>query len=366
MNTLASVAPPSEELRKGPRLALTLGDVAGIGPEVTVAAALHPDVRARCRVMLVGRPEVVERAARRFAPQVRIQSHVDWRSGWSACDPADERVLHVLTAGSAAVAEVPPGRIDARAGQGAYDALIAATDAALAGDVDAIVTAPLHQESLRLAGLSQPGHTEILAERCGAKSHAMMLHLPPGGMIQQPHGLSVAHVTLHTSIASVPGLLSVARIRDTIELLDGFLHRLGSERPRIGVCALNPHAGEHGLFGDEEARLIEPAVRAEAERGVQASGPWPADTLVRAAIVEGRYDGLVAMYHEQGHIPFKLIGFDRAVNVTLGLPIVRTSPSHGTAFDIAWQGRARSEGMRGAITTAVQLSATAGNAFGRP
>lgn len=338
-----------------PRLALTLGDAAGIGPEVAVRAALEPHIRRLARTVLVGRPEVVRRAAAATAHSVATRefaTFADWRQAVGQPSPA---ALDVVLAGEADVADVPWGVIDARAGRGAYASLLAAADAALAGEIDALVTAPLHKESLRLAGVLHPGHTEILAERCGAATHAMLLHLPPGGRITQPHGLSVAHVTLHTSIASVTGLLSTTRIRETIRLLDGFLRRLGCARPRIGVCALNPHAGEHGLFGDEEARLIAPAVAAEAAEGLDIRGPLPADTLVRSAIVDGRYDGLVAMYHEQGHIPFKLIGFDRAVNVTLGLPIVRTSPSHGTAFDIVGTGQAREHGFVSAARIAALL-----------
>lgn len=341
-----------------PLVALTLGDVAGIGPEVAVQAALSSSVTDVVRPVLVGRPEVVERALKLMNRRATLRVV---ESPTAAAKASGDDEVAVLSAGASTVADVAPGRIDARAGRGAYDALIAATDAALAGEFAAVVTAPLHKEALRLAGIALPGHTEILAERCGVPAHAMMLHLPLGGMIQSPMGLSVAHVTLHTSIASVPGLLSTAKIRDTIRLLDGFLQQLGVVRPRIGVCALNPHAGEHGLFGDEEGRIIAPAVTAEVVAGVDVSGPFPADTLVRSAIVDRRYDGLVAMYHEQGHIPFKLIGFDRAVNVTLGLPIIRTSPSHGTAFDIAWQGLARGEGMCGAILTAARLAASRGD-----
>jgi 4-hydroxythreonine-4-phosphate dehydrogenase len=182
----------------------------------------------------------------------------------------------------------------------------------------------------------------------------MMLYLPAGDPIRSPNGLCVAHVTLHTSIASVPGLLSTDAVGETIELVDAFLRRIGCDPPRIAVCALNPHAGEDGLFGDEERRIIAPAVKAAREAGRNAAGPFPADTLIRRA-VRGEFDGLVAMYHDQGHIAFKLIGFDRAVNITLGLPIVRTSPSHGTAFDIAWTGQASAEGLIEAIRIAVLL-----------
>jgi 4-hydroxythreonine-4-phosphate dehydrogenase len=183
----------------------------------------------------------------------------------------------------------------------------------------------------------------------------MMLYLPPGNTIRGPYGLGIAHTTLHTSIASVPSLLSEASIRATIGLVDGFLKRLACERPRVGVCALNPHAGEEGLFGDEEARLIAPAVASAQAAGINAQGPYPADTLIRRATL-GEFDGITAMYHDQGHIALKLIAFGTAVNVTLGLPIVRTSPSHGTAFDIAWQGQADATGMIEAIRVAAKLS----------
>jgi 4-hydroxythreonine-4-phosphate dehydrogenase len=184
----------------------------------------------------------------------------------------------------------------------------------------------------------------------------MMLYLPPGPAVRGPFGLGIAHVTLHTSVASVPGLLTTPAVRATIGLVDGFLRRLGCAKPRVGVCALNPHAGEEGLFGDEEGRVIAPAVDAAREAGIDAAGPYPADTLIRRAVLS-EFDGLAAMYHDQGHIALKLIAFGTAVNVTLGLPIVRTSPSHGTAFDIAWQGKADATGMIEAIRTAARLAA---------
>lgn len=344
-------SPPAQR----PVAALTLGDVAGIGPEVAVRAALHPEVRRAVQPVLVGHAGIVERALRLIGAEVSLTAAAALGDVLpQAAEERNDRLVcwHV---GRNDALLAPAGEIDPRAGQAAYDALIAAIDAALDRQVAAVVTAPLHKESLRLAGHPFPGHTEILADRCGVREHAMLLHLPPGELIRSLHGLSVAHVTLHTSIASVPGLLSVEKIRAAMRLLADFLRRLGADRPRIGVCALNPHAGEHGLFGDEEERVIRPAVAAEHAAGIDVRGPFPADTLFRRAIVDAEFDGLVAMYHDQGHIPFKLIGFDRAVNVTLGLPIVRTSPSHGTAFDIAWRGVAREAGMRGAILTAARL-----------
>lgn len=228
------------------------------------------------------------------------------------------------------------------------------------GEIDAITTAPLNKAALHAAGLKFPGHTEILADECGVREFAMMLYLPQGAPLKGPFGLGVAHVTLHTSIRSVPGLLSIALIRETIHLVSNFLKRLGCTSPRVGVCALNPHAGEQGLFGNEEAILIAPAVEEAHSLGINATGPVPADALLRRA-VHGEFDGVVAMYHDQGHIALKLIGFERAVNVTLGLPIIRTSPSHGTAFDIAWKGLANADGFVDAVRTAMVLFLTKSN-----
>lgn len=329
-----------------PRLALTMGDVAGIGPEILVRALTTGRISDFCDPIVIGHPVILKQTAARLNRPLTVVSVNDPTQTVTnsvACwNPSDDAVLSVTT-----------GTIQAAAGRAAYDYLVAATRAALTGQIDAICTAPLHKEALRLAGLDYPGHTEILAAECGINDVAMMLFLPAGSAVRGPNGLGVAHVTLHTSIRSVPGLLSIDRIRETILLLDGFLKRLGVA-PRIGVCALNPHAGEHGLFGNEEAECIEPAVQAVRHEGVNATGPIPADALLRRAVA-GEFDGVVAMYHDQGHIALKLIGFDMAVNITLGLPIVRTSPSHGTAFDIAGQGKASAEGFIAAAKVACQL-----------
>jgi 4-hydroxythreonine-4-phosphate dehydrogenase len=183
----------------------------------------------------------------------------------------------------------------------------------------------------------------------------MMLYLPPGEMLRGPNGLGVVHVTLHTSIRSVPSLLSTAAVLEKIRLVHDFMQRVTGISPRVGVCALNPHAGEEGLFGDEETKLIGPAVELACAAGIAAAGPFPADTLLKRAC-DGEFDAVVAMYHDQGHIALKLIGFHRAVNVTLGLPIIRTSPSQGTAFDIAWQGVAKPDGMLAALQVAAKLA----------
>lgn len=342
-----------------PVVALTLGDVAGVGPEVVAAALGHVAVTQCCRPFVVGSPVVLERVLHEAAKQSGALAR-PVRSIQHPAETLEMTSEELATAvccwnpSSAPVDQVPFGELSAAAGSAAYDWLVAATDAALRGEIDAIVTAPLNKKALHLAGHHYPGHTEILAERCGISDFAMMLYLPPGEVVRGPHGLGVAHVTLHTSIASVPSLLSTVAIREKIGLVDRFLKSMGAATPRIGVCALNPHAGEQGLFGNEEAQLIAPAVLEAQTQQIDATGPFPADTLLQQA-VSGRYDGIVAMYHDQGHIALKLIAFQRAVNVTLGLPIIRTSPSHGTAFDIAGKHLVDPAGMISAIQVAAQL-----------
>lgn len=332
-----------------PRIALTLGDVAGIGPEIVARAISDDRLRSCCRPIVVGHPELFQRAVTLVGMPFEVISvtsldAIDWNTSAVPCwNPS-----------SVDATTIPVAKIDAKAGQAAYDYLVASTRAALRGDLDAITTAPLNKAALHAAGLDYPGHTEILAKECSVDEFAMMLYLPPGEPLKGSSGLGVAHVTLHTSIKSVPGLLNTDHIRETIQLIDGFLKRIGCAQPRVGVCALNPHGGEGGLFGNEEATLIAPAVQEARRLGVNATGPIPADALLRRAVY-GEFDGVAAMYHDQGHIALKLIGFERAVNVTLGLPIVRTSPSHGTAFDIAWQGNARAEGFIEAVRTAAAL-----------
>lgn len=324
-----------------PRLAISLGDTAGIGPEVVVRALIDEGVQQCCQPIIVGAPNVVQQALSLIARDQQLRStELEFDD---AC--SDENL------------DVQPGIVSAQAGEAAFRWLSRAIDLALAGDVDGIVTAPLNKYALHQAGHDYPGHTEILAERCGVDEFAMMLYIPPGSVVKGQHGLAVAHATLHTSIASVPGLLTRKRVQQTVRLVDHFLRDIGCESPRVGVCALNPHAGEEGLFGNEEREVIGPAIEAARQASIDANGPYPADTLMKRA-ADGEFDGVAAMYHDQGHIALKLIAFGHAVNVTLGLPIVRTSPSHGTAFDIAWQGTANPAGMIAAIQTAAMLAAS--------
>lgn len=334
-----------------PKLAVTIGDVAGVGPEVIVKALADDRVRQQISPIVFGPLDALERAAR------LLNADLLFRRTDDPAEVGDEHGIPCIDPGGADTASIRPGMVDPRAGRIAHDALQGAIAAALAGGVDGLVTAPLNKLALHQAGHHVPGHTEILAAACGVRDVAMMLYLPPGPIIAAPHGLGVAHVTLHTSLASVPGLLNETAIGATIQLVDGFMRRIGCERPRIGVCALNPHAGEGGLFGNEEQQIIAPAViRAQQAARIDARGPLPADTLLARAVA-GEFDGVVAMYHDQGHIAIKLIAFHTAVNVTLGLPIIRTSATQGTAFDIAWRGIARPDGMIAAIQVAAQLAA---------
>jgi 4-hydroxythreonine-4-phosphate dehydrogenase len=220
--------------------------------------------------------------------------------------------------------------------------------------VDGIVTAPLSKAALHAAGHPYPGHTELLAETCGANDYAMMLYLPPGDSVRSPIGLGVVHVTLHQPLRSVFASLTPGAIVSKCQLANGIMRRLGARHPRLAVCALNPHAGEEGLFGNEECTIIAPAVDEARGAGLEVSGPYPADTLMMRAR-DGEFDAVIAMYHDQGHIALKLLGMHSAVNITLGLPIVRTSVAHGTAFDRAWHGTARPDGMVAAILTAARL-----------
>jgi 4-hydroxythreonine-4-phosphate dehydrogenase len=346
-----------------PLIAITMGDPAGIGPEIIVGAWTETVVHEWCRPLVVGNPEILRRAVSLWQRSVEVEE-ID---SPESARPSPQ-VIPCIACGSADALDVVPGALDARAGQAAYDAVIRAARLALERKVDAITTAPLQKEALHRAGHNYPGHTELLAELCGVDDFAMMLYVGPGEDILPPFGLTVVHVTLHTALKNVFDLLTPEAILAKARLAHDFMSRLmhpsghgrkqaasRNVRPRIGVCALNPHAGEGGLFGDEERRIIRPAVQRGLSEGLQIEGPLPTDTLmVRAR--DGHYDAVVAMYHDQGHIALKLLGMHRAVNITLGLPIIRTSVAHGTAFDIAWQRRAETGSMIEALRVASRLA----------
>jgi 4-hydroxythreonine-4-phosphate dehydrogenase len=333
-------------MKQSPRLLLTMGDVAGIGPEVIARA--WPALIAFCRPVVVGDPTWLRRALRLVNSPAEVRSVREP----AEAEPSDG-LVPCLQATSVDLSAVEPAKVSATAGRAAYDWLCRSIDLTLAGAADGIVTAPLHKEGLHLAGVPHPGHTEILAERTGTREFAMMLYAR-GPLI--PGGLGVIHVTLHMALRDVFQNLSTEAVLEKTRLLDGLLTRVLGRRPRLAVTALNPHAGDGGLFGDEEARIIRPAVEAARAAGIDASGPWPTDTLFLRAR-QGAFDGVVAMYHDQGHIALKLLGGLHAVNISVGLPLVRTSVAHGTAYDIAWRGVADGDGMIEAARVAARLAA---------
>jgi 4-phospho-D-threonate 3-dehydrogenase / 4-phospho-D-erythronate 3-dehydrogenase len=332
-----------------PLLALTQGDPTGVGPETIVGAWSQPAMHEICRAMVVGHPAIFQRAA----DLLKIGAKVVSVPTPLVADQIESSpdLIPCLSCGTDDALAAKPGAIDPRGGQAAYDALLTAAKLAIDSQVDAIVTAPLHKTALWRAGHHYPGHTELLAELCGVRDFAMMLYLP----MSPTHGLGVVHVTLHMALADVFKNLTPKAILAKAQLIDRIMNELEGRRPRIGVCALNPHAGEEGLFGDEETRIIRPAVESAKHAGLEIDGPFPTDTLMARAR-DGEFDAIVAMYHDQGHIAIKLLGMHRAVNITLGLPIVRTSVAHGTAFDLAWQGRAETTGMVEAVRVAARLA----------
>jgi 4-hydroxythreonine-4-phosphate dehydrogenase len=347
--------PPADK----PVLLLTCGDPAGIGPEVVVKAWHTTQAHARARLRVVAEPGMVARvlATRAGLPRMvtEVIEPVDPR------DSAADRLLVIDSAcgrsGTPSVAGlVEAGVVSAAGGASAAAAVEAAARLVRDGVARGIVTGPLHKAALHAAGFDVPGHTELLARSCGLADSAvsMMLWLPMAGTPAAPAGLGVVHVTLHESLARAVARLSTEGIAQAGTRLAGLLEPLLGRRPRIAIAALNPHGGESGLFGDEEHRLIAPAVRLLVEAGIDATGPLPADTLFLRAS-RGEFDGVVAQYHDQGHIPIKLLGMHRAVNITLGLPLVRTSVAHGTAFDIVGTGTADPTSMLAAIEAAVRL-----------
>lgn len=339
--------------KKRPIIALTMGDAAGVGPEIIAGVWPETVVHEWCRPLVIGHPEIMRRAVALWQTDVQV---VEVESVADA--KPEPGLIPCIRCCQDNVLDVPPGQIDARTGQAAFDAVVKAGTLALAREVDAITTAPLHKKALREAGHPHPGHTELLAEICGVpdvEHFAMMLYLAPSDEVLGPGGLAVVHTTLHVAMADALKQLTVEAVLGKARLADQFMTRLMGSRPHIAACAFNPHAGEGGLFGDEELRVIGPAIERARAEGIHISGPVSSD-IVFVQAREGRFDAVVAMYHDQGHIALKLMGMHRAVNVTLGLPIIRTSVAHGTAFDIAWTRRAETSGMIEAIRVANRLA----------
>jgi len=347
-----------------PVIAITIGDPTGVGPEVIVKAIASGRLHSSCRPIVLGRTAILQKATELSGISldiVEVDSVDDMlaRANDSRRPPAG--TLWCLPTGKPESDSATEPKVDARGGQLAYDCLVRATEMALAGEIAAIVTAPLHKVALHAAGHDWPGHTELLAHLCGVQEHAMMLYLPPG---RPRHGgdagFGVVHVTLHMAMREIFEYLTIDSIDEKIGLASNVFIRIRkamglSGVPRIAVAALNPHAGESGRFGGEEQTIIGPAVLKAQAGGINVVGPLPVDTLMPRA-VDGAFDAVVAMYHDQGHIALKLLDMFDAVNITLGLPILRTSVAHGTAHDIAWQNRAEASGMIQAVLTAARLS----------
>lgn len=344
-----------------PVILLTCGDPAGIGPEVVIRAWEATPAHAAARLRIVASHGMLTRVITERAglPSMRVETV-------AADDPRDSAADTLLmiepdlapAGGTATAGSVEAGVVSAAGGASAAAAVATAARLVRDGIAQGIVTGPLHKAALHAAGFDVPGHTEMLARFHGLADDdvSMMLWLPSQGGPAPPSGLGVVHVTLHESLAGAVARLSIDAIVHAGMRLAGLLGPLLGRPPRIAVAALNPHGGESGLFGDEETRLIAPAVDRLVAAGVDTTGPLPADTLFLRAS-RGEFDGVVAQYHDQGHIPIKLLGMHRAVNITLGLPMVRTSVAHGTAFDIVGTGAADPASMLAAIDAAVRLVA---------
>jgi 4-hydroxythreonine-4-phosphate dehydrogenase len=322
------------------RLALTIGDPAGIGPEISLKLLADPP--AGTIPILAGSVQVLARVAEALG--LSLDFPILSLPEFLAQPPQEPAILDLPLEG---LGELEPGSPSPLSGQAAYHWLVKAIDLTLAGKFDALVTGPLCKEALYLGGHFYDGHTEILVERTAASRHAMMLTSPE---------ITSTLVTTHLALDEVASHLSLERILEVSRLTAEVLPALrGKKSPRLAILGLNPHAGEHGLFGNEEATLIEPAMKILRDEGFDLIGPLPADTAFIPA-VRSEVDGYIAMYHDQGLIPLKTLAFDHAVNVTLGLPIIRTSVDHGTAFNIAWQGKASTTSLLAACEVALKLA----------
>ncbi|MBI5696784.1 MAG: 4-hydroxythreonine-4-phosphate dehydrogenase PdxA [Nitrospirae bacterium] len=328
-------------MHEKPVIAITMGDPGGVGPEIVLKAINSNVVSSHCQPLIIGDMGVMSEA-RHCLP---ITMHYPLKA---VADP-DEDTGHaakVLDMANVAPGELTVGRAGAYAGRAAVGYITKAVELAKAGRVAAVVTAPINKETLKMAGYTFPGHTELLAELTNTSGFGMML---VGG------GLRVILVTIHTALANVPGMITREKVLATIRLARRACGELGIKAPKIAVAGLNPHAGEGGLFGDEEGRHIIPACEDARAEGMDVTGPVPPDTLFFKA-KRGDYDIVVAMYHDQGLIPLKMLAFGSAVNVTVGLPIIRTSVDHGTAYDIAGKGIANPDSLIQAVKLAAEMA----------
>jgi 4-hydroxythreonine-4-phosphate dehydrogenase len=332
-------------------LAITMGDPAGIGPEIAAKTLNNQSVYEACNPLLVGNAQVMAEAVRFTGLNLKINSIQKVSQAFFK-----HGIIDVIDIHSDRLSEIAHGVVSAAAGDLAFKAVRKAIEMAMKGEVDGTVTGPIHKEAINMAGHHFSGHTEICAHFTGTEKFAMLL---------ADEKIKVTHVSTHVSLRKACDLVTKQRVLDVINLTFDGLKKIGIENPRIGVAGLNPHAGDGGLFGTEEIEEIIPAIEAAKKSGIKVSGPFPPDTLFALAN-GGSFDGCVAMYHDQGHIPFKLVGFVwdeekqamksvKGVNITLGLPIIRTSVDHGTAFEIAGKGIASADALQFAIDYANKL-----------
>jgi len=321
-----------------PTIAVTMGDPAGIGPEVVARAMVRPDVNAICRPIVFGDRLWMQQTFAWLGTDVEL-------SGTSVGDRPIGRVVHITQATTEDLSSVQRGHVSGVAGRAGVDFVKSAAGNVLRGEVDALVTAPLNKEAMALGGCHYPGHTELLASITGTDRYGMLL---------VNGSLRVVHVSTHVSLLEAIGLVRRDRVLECIKLAHVACLELGIDEPRIAVAGLNPHAGENGLFGREEIEEIIPAISEARRINLNVTGPYPPDSIfIRAR--NGEFDLVIAMYHDQGHIPVKLNGIDGGVNITIGLPIIRVSVDHGTAFDIANLACAREDSLVQAIEVAVNL-----------
>mgnify|MGYP006175252215 CR=1 FL=1 len=319
------------------RMAVTMGDASGVGPEIILRRFAEGELGDD--VVIYGDQTIMEAGADLL--DLSIEQHV--------IDNLSDAVagkLNLVNCAELARNDLTPGQLNARSGAAARACVARATLDAIAGEVAGVVTLPMNKEATQISDPGFVGHTEMIAGLCGVENFSMML---------TTKDVAVSHVSTHVSMREAITLVTTERVLDVIALTHGALARF-IPQPRIAVCGLNPHAGEHGLFGDEDATYILPAIEAAIVKGMTVTGPHPADTVFYQAIHNDQHDAIICMYHDQGHAPMKLIGFESAVNVTIGLPIIRTSVDHGTAFDIAWQGKAFTSSLAHALDYAWKLA----------
>jgi len=327
-----------------PLIGITMGDPVGIGPEIIIKALSRSRIHTRCRSFVLGDSRLFQKTVRQLSVPLKVQTLMDLGQGRFS-----RKILNVLHLPVEDLDHLQPGVPNRSAGIAMLQAITQGTELALKGEIAALVTAPIPKEALRLVGSPHPGHTELLADLSGKPAVRMMLI---GGRLR------VILVTTHAALSEVPKLITTPKVLTTVELANASLKKyFGIRRPRIAVAGLNPHAGEGGLFGQEDQALIRPAVEQAKASGIQAVGPLPPDSLFHQAY-RGDYDIVVAMYHDQGLIPLKMLSFGHAVNITVGLPFIRTSVDHGTAYDIAGKGIADPSSLIAAIELAVKMVKT--------